>query len=164
MKGLLAGAFMFVMLPFCGTAVGGVQSAKSGVLPEPGHQNPALNLAMGQWRFVSIGDKQVTAIGRQQPYLKFEGRTHTVTGFTGCNRLSGKYRAGDRSLSFEQVVSTQMACGEEGYEARVLEVLKSTTGYRIKKHELHLLGVKGTLAILIRPHEEQTTEQKPAER
>jgi heat shock protein HslJ len=163
MNGLVASVLVFVLL--CALPGAGAQSPNSGRgTPEPGHRKPALNLAMGQWRFVSIGQKQVTTIGQQQPYLKFEDRTHTMTGFTGCNRLRGRYRASDSSLRFEQVVSTQRACAADSYEAEVLKVVNSVTGYRITDHELHLLGAKGTLAILMRPHEEQTSAQGPPEK
>ncbi len=125
--------------------------------PEVGHASSALNLAMGQWRFVTIGKTQVTTLGREQPYLKFEGRNGTMTGFTGCNRLRGEYEASESRLSLKEIVSTKMACTGENNERQVLDVLNSVTGYKIIDHELHLLGKDGTLAILIRPHEEQTT-------
>jgi heat shock protein HslJ len=130
---------------------------------EPIHAAPTTNLAMGQWRFVSIGGAAVRAVGRQQPYLKFEERNHNVTGFTGCNRLRGQYTAGESTLSFRQMITSRMACAGESYEREVLEVLRSATGYKIVDHELHLLGSNGTLALLIRPHQEQTTQKKPAE-
>ena len=118
---------------------------------------------MGQWRFVTIGGTTVWAVGRQQPYLKFEERNHSVTGFTGCNRLRGQYTADESTLSFQQMITTRMACAGESYEQQVLDVLKSATGYKIVDHELHVLGSNGTLAILTRPHQEQTTQKKSAE-
>ncbi len=134
----------------------GTQSSSGA--PEAGHRDPALNLAMGQWRFVAIGKTQVTTLGRQQPYLKFEGRDGTLTGFTGCNRLRGTYRASEKSLTLENVVLTRMACPGDGYEQRILETLNSVKEYRISRHELRLLGADGVLAVLIRPHEEQTMQ------
>lgn len=145
------------------------QSAPSKTQPpastkaQPGHPDPALNLAMGQWRFVTIGTTQVVTMGRQQPYLKFDTATHSVTGFTGCNRLRGTYQAKESSLAFEKVASTRTACIKDTYEPQVLEVLNSATGYKIVDHELRVLGPKGTLAVLTRPHEEQTTEKKPSD-
>jgi heat shock protein HslJ len=140
----------------------GAQSAKtSAQAPEPGHPTQSLNLAMGQWRFVAIGNTQVVTMGRQQPYLKFEGSKHAVTGFTGCNRLRGGYKADETSLSFEKVVTTRMACVGETYEPQVLDVLRHATGYKITDQELQLLGPKGTLAVLTRPHQEQTTTETP---
>jgi len=118
---------------------------------------------MGQWRFAAIGEKAVQAVGQQQPYLKFEKRDHRVTGYTGCNRLHGQYAADESVLTFQQMITTRMACASDPYEPQVLEVLHSTTGYKIVDHELHLLGPNGTLAILTRPHQEQTTQKKPAE-
>lgn len=132
--------------------------------PEPGHQTQALNLAMGQWRFVSIAGTAVRAVGRQQPYLKFESSKNVVTGFTGCNRLRGSYTADESTLTFHQLIATRMACVGDSYERQVLDVLNSATGYKIVGHELQLVAPSGTLAILTRPHEEQTTQQKPAEK
>jgi heat shock protein HslJ len=154
-----------ILVLACAAMPSGAQSESSKhQTQEAGQRTQAMNLAMGQWRFVAIGETQITAMGRQQPYLKFEDRTHTVTGFTGCNRLRGSYRADESSLSFENVVSTRMACARDTYEPQVLEVLHSATGYEITGHELHVLGPKGRLATLIRPHQEQTMQQKPAQK
>jgi heat shock protein HslJ len=156
--------FAFFVLAFA-IVQGRAQSAPSTAqTPEPGHPNPALSLAMGQWRFVTIGTSQVMTMGRQQPYLKFEERTHTITGFTGCNRLRGAYRADDSTLTFEKVATTRMTCAKDTYEQQVMDVLNSAKGYKIVGQELHVLGPKGTLAVLTRPHEEQTAQQKPSQK
>ena len=145
------------------TCVSAQSTASSSQEEKAGHSAHASNLAMGQWRFVSVAGTAVRAVGRKQPYLKFEESKNSVTGYTGCNRLSGKYMADESALTFQQVVSTRMACIGDSYEQQVLEVLNSATGYKIVDHELHLLGPDGTLAILTRPHQEQTTQKKPAE-
>ncbi len=124
----------------------------------------AVDLAMGQWRFVAIGKTPIAAVGRQQPYLKFEDRNNTVTGFTGCNRLNGAYRAHDSSLAFDRIAMTKMACTSEHHEDEVLKVLESTTHFAITGDELRLLGKSEILAVLIRPHEEQTLRHKAVEK
>jgi heat shock protein HslJ len=124
----------------------------------------ASNIAMGQWRFVSIAGSAVRAVGNKQPYLKFDGSKNIVTGYSGCNRLRGTYIADESTVTFQHVATTRAACLGDSDERQVLDVLSSATGYKIVDHELHLLGASGTLAILTRPHEEQTTKSKPAEK
>lgn len=156
MRGLLTLAFLLASVAgFCAAR----EETPTNQAQRIGHRDPAKNLAMGRWRFVSLMGKQIIPTGRQQVYLKFEGRKNTVTGSTGCNRLRGAYRADGTALSIENVTTTKMACAGESYEEDVLEVLRSATGFKIMGHELHLLGPSGELAILIRPHEEKTTQQ-----
>ncbi len=155
MKPILIAVLLFT----AGTILAVAKDSKSpGGAPEIGHRDAAVNLAMGQWRFVAIGKIQVLTIGRQQPYLKFEGHEKRVTGFTGCNRLHGAYRAGKRKLTFQNIAVTRMACPSDRYERRILELLNSVKEYSIIGHELHLLRNDKVLAILIRPHEEQTMQ------
>lgn len=148
-----------VAILFVGCAMGtnAYNLSSSNQTPGVGHQSSAVDLAMGQWRFVTIGETPIMPTRRQPPYLKFEARSNTVTGSTGCNRLSGTYRADEGALIFEHITHTMMACADQSYEQQVLKVLASTTKYKITGHELHLLGPKGTLAVLVRPHEEQTS-------
>ena len=161
MKWLSMIALVFICCAL--TCVSAQSTPSSSQEEEGGHPAHASNLAMGQWRFVSVAGTAVRAVGHEQPYLKFERSKNIVTGFTGCNRLRGKYTADESALTFQQVVSTRMACVADSYERQVLEVLNSATGYKIVDHELQLLGPNGTLAILNRPHQEQTTQKKPAE-
>jgi heat shock protein HslJ len=92
------------------TCVSAQSTASSSQEEKAGHSAHASNLAMGQWRFVSVAGTAVRAVGRKQPYLKFEESKNSVTGYTGCNRLSGRYTADESALMFQQVVSTRMAC------------------------------------------------------
>jgi heat shock protein HslJ len=153
-----------LLLACCAVSPALAQSAGSpSQTPEACQPTQASNLAMGQWRFVSIAGTAVKAVGSKQPYLKFESSKNAVTGYTGCNRLHGRYTADESSLAFQQLITTRMACMDDSYERQVLDVLNSATGYKIVGHELHLVGPSGTLAILTRPHQEQTTQKKPAE-
>lgn len=72
-------------------------------------------LVNSQWRLVSFG-----APGAETPVI--EGSTVTLSfgagnqvgGSGGCNSYGGQYQVQDGTLSFSQIVSTLMACADEG--------------------------------------------------
>jgi len=139
-------------------------SAKASATHESAPADPALGLASGQWQFASIGSTQVVGKGPHHPYLKFDSPTHSITGFTGCNRLSGKYKAAESTLAFENVVTTRMACVKDPYEQQLLDVLNSATAYKILDGELRVLGPKGTLALLTQSQKAQSSPGQPTQK
>ncbi len=103
----------------------------------------AIGLAGRIWWLGALNGQAVTGTANV-PHLVFdegEGRFH---GSGGCNRISGSYGlVGDEStLDIGQIVSTKMACTDEGRptEQEFLEALARVDGYRIEGRELHLTG------------------------
>ena len=79
-----------------------------------------------------------TATGKI-PTISFNLLTHTFTGFTGCNNMSGTFASTDQELSFNpKIVLTKKKCtgyNEKEFVANLLRV----TAYKIEKGELTLL-------------------------
>ena len=79
-----------------------------------------------------------TATGKI-PTISFNLLTHTFTGFTGCNNMSGTFASTTRELSFNpKIVLTKKKCtgyNEKEFVANLLRV----TAYKIEKGELTLL-------------------------
>ncbi|WP_191057774.1 YbaY family lipoprotein [Geminicoccus harenae] len=103
----------------------------------------ATGLAGRSWWLGALNGQEVTGTANV-PHLVFddsEGRFH---GSGGCNRIGGSYAlAGDAGeLDIGQIVSTKMACPDEGRptEQEFLDALARANGYRIEGRELHLTG------------------------
>src|SRR5262245_3318743 len=72
------------------------------------------NLANTRWKLVSFGKS-----GSETPVV--EGSTVTLEfkaesqagGNGGCNSYGGQYKIQDKNLSFDQIMSTLMACADE---------------------------------------------------
>ena len=81
---------------------------------------------------------------KMQPRLEFlrEGR---VTGYTGCNMLSGSWRAEGNDVRLGPVIATKRMCiGPEGdVEQRVLPVLAANTRVTVAGAKLVLEGADG---------------------
>jgi len=81
---------------------------------------------------------------RMQPRLEFlrEGR---ITGYTGCNMLSGSWRSDGNDVRIGNVIATKRMCvGPEGdVESHVLPVLSPNTRVAVEGSKLVLEGTNG---------------------
>jgi heat shock protein HslJ len=77
--------------------------------------------------------------GQRRPELQFDNTKATVTGSTGCNRLTGSYTAGDNNFSFgNNIATTKMAC--PGYEESVfLDALAKVNRYEVANGQLRFM-------------------------
>lgn len=80
------------------------------------------------------------------PGLKFIDSNKTVTGFTGCNRLSGTYKVDNSELPFSPLITTKMFC-EGVRENNFLKALDSINGFKIENSKLLLLQNSATKLI-----------------
>lgn len=72
------------------------------------------------------------------PHMKFENLTN-VGGNLGCNGFGGNVKVGGAdSISFSQVVSTQMACPNLDIENRFRTALENTKTFKIDGNTLLL--------------------------
>jgi putative lipoprotein len=112
-------------------------------------RGPASALENNRWVPVQIGDAMVTAAGRGEPWIELDPHSQHVTGSGGCNRINGSYDAGNGTLRFVQMMTTQMACPAMKTETAFLIALEDTRHYRIRGRVLELLNDAGrTLARL----------------
>ena len=110
-------------------------------------------LADTYWRLVELGGRPTMGgPGPQEAHLQFARDSARVTGFTGCNRLSGRYTLDGSSLRFGATATTRMACADPGgnrQEQEFLAALGGTTSHRIAGDTLVLVGVSNVLARLV---------------
>lgn len=84
------------------------------------------------WVLVSLEGQNVQAPqDTRTAYIRFEENENDVSGYTGCNRLSGKYTLTGQRLQLSDLSSTRMACADMQMEEKMMEVLKRVDTYRI---------------------------------
>ena len=64
-------------------------------------------------------------------------------GFAGCNRMNGKVFFENGLLRFNNVITTEMACGLNNKENEFLKALQSTTTYKVENMRLTLTNPSG---------------------
>ena len=95
------------------------------------------------------GNPIITLEGSRDVYIMMttEQGQKRVTGFAGCNSLTGGYTLSDDKVKFV-IATTKMMCPPEqmAVEDFLLKVLTSATSYRIEGDVLELLDGQTTLA------------------
>ncbi|MBB3141063.1 META domain-containing protein [Halomonas organivorans] len=97
------------------------------------------------WKLIELdGEAVEVAEGVREPHLVFHGEQQRLTGFGGCNRLTGGYQREGEALSIGRVAATRMACmtGND-LEPRFLAMLEQVAGYRLRADRLELLDADG---------------------
>lgn len=99
-------------------------------------------LTRGKWLLGELGGHVVT--GDSVPFLSFDPSGLRVSGFAGCNRLTGRYRTGDQQLIFSGLVTTRKYCAKTGaLERSLLAALEQTRQARVTRAELELRDATG---------------------
>lgn len=100
----------------------------------------------GRWALFELAGEPVAIAGPREraAELRFDRLAGRVSGFTGCNNISGGFSAGpaDR-LQLQQLASTRRACIGPNVEAALLRALEQVSRYAVNGHELLLLPQSG---------------------
>lgn len=76
--------------------------------------------------------------GRDVPNMEININTNSISGFSGCNRMTGSIFFERDVLRFTNMASTRMACPNLNGETQFLKALQSGTSYKIANNRLHL--------------------------
>lgn len=109
--------------------------------------NPLYKLT-GRWTLASFGEDAAkeTDFINGLPELQFNVIEKKVSGSTGCNRLSGGFKASEEgSLSFLPLATTRMFCEGKG-ESKFLNTLQQVDHYKMEGDKLLL--TKGEVVVL----------------
>jgi heat shock protein HslJ len=99
-----------------------------------------VNITSLEWRLVSVASENgllTTENAKNHSTLKVEpnGKIH---GQGGCNRFTGEAKIEGSKITFDKVVSTQMACLNMSIETAFLKALNDTGSYVIEAGDLKL--------------------------
>ena len=125
----LGSAILFSLLTACAAPTVPVASAAK-----------SMNESIAGTKWVVPGKGEAS----QRPRLEF-GADGRVTGYTGCNSVSGSWRLEGGVVRIGPLVMTKRACLGEGdeMERRFLKAVNSTTGLSIESGRLVAQGEGG---------------------
>ena len=96
---------------------------------------------IGSWKLTSYSraDVLTPAVSGTEAGLTFQD-DGTVTGNSGCNGLGGNYKVEGEQITFDQIVSTLMACDDARMvqEGAFHQVLANTATFKIEGNTLTL--------------------------
>jgi heat shock protein HslJ len=94
----------------------------------------------GSWKLVSASGNIIfkNIPEAQIPQLRFETAENSVTGFTGCNRLSGQFTVEKDQLTLGPIITTKKACENMEIELTVGKFLTNVGFYKVEQDKLYL--------------------------
>jgi len=99
------------------------------------------------WKLVRLGNNPVIlGAGDKEPYMTLMSEKNRVQGFSGCNRLMGRYELKEENITFVPMASTRMAC-QQGMEleSAFMQALEAAAKWKIAGEHLELTDSKGAL-------------------
>jgi heat shock protein HslJ len=121
----------------------GCNSTKTSALK---YEGTVSELFLQQWDLVSLDGK--AAIGARLPHINFtDGDSRTISGFAGCNRLTGTVTLSDEHLiKLSPLAVTRMACAEPNMENAFLAAMGKVDRWSIHEKKLFLYQGKNVVA------------------
>jgi copper homeostasis protein (lipoprotein) len=105
------------------------------------------DLAGTRWVLTRLGEQPVRlAAGQRELMLVLESKSGQASGYSGCNRFSGKYTwktSSSVGLEFGPLAGTRMACPGPNLETPFLNALENVRSYRITGAHLELKDEAG---------------------
>lgn len=91
------------------------------------------------WVLVSLEGQNVQAPqDTRTAYIRLQENEDDVTGYTGCNRLFGKYTLTEQRLELSDLSTPRVACPDMQTENKMLDVLRRVDSYRVAGDLLNL--------------------------
>lgn len=113
-------------------------------------------IKQGVWSIEFVEKRPVLSAPTRPNYahLRF-GDDNKVTGADGCNRLSGEYSLGEKSIGFSRVATTMMACQDQTAAADSIGVaMGKVTNYRLLQNHLLLIDDSGAIIMQLMNRQE----------
>lgn len=97
------------------------------------------------WVLEELENKKVNLSNFTQeiPSIEINSSSKSISGYAGCNRISGILFQERELLRFINLVSTRMACPDGNLEQSFLKALQASTRYEIKNNRLFLSNPSG---------------------
>lgn len=126
--------------------------AALAILAFPANAQRRARLLDTEWKLTHLEGKTVTLTGKQRsPSLLFKSGENKLTGFSGCNRLSGTYLLNRAEMTFSGIAVTKMACVEGmELESAFLKGLDAVRAWKIIQTRLELSDAGGNVIVAFR--------------
>jgi heat shock protein HslJ len=135
-------------LLLCAVLATGFLTTSCSTAPGPVKEAPTLPLLNTQWRLTQLGDEVIdNPPGEQAVNLLLQPSSTGLVGFSGCNRMFGRYALEGASLKFDGMGGTRMFCeGRMPLEQRYLAMFTQVARWEITGATLRLLDANGKTA------------------
>ena len=131
-------------------AMAGVGGLTTGCMTSTGPVKTASpqTLLGTQWRLTQLGDEIIdNPAGERAVNFLLESSSTSLTGFSGCNRMFGRYALEGSSLKFDGLGGTRMFCeAQMPLEQRFLAMFSQVSSWEISGSTLRLLDASGKTA------------------
>ena len=119
---------------------------------DPAQTTPTTQTIYAVWVLDSMNNKLLDSTyfsGRGKPYFDFNLEKQSLSGFTGCSGINGKFKISGEKLIFDSLVVTRQDCKIKDFEKKLVNGFKSgKTTYKIINVNLHLNMSAGTNLVL----------------
>jgi heat shock protein HslJ len=97
------------------------------------------------WRLTQVGEVVVpNPAGSREVYFSLQSQNPNVVGFSGCNRMFGRYALAGEQLKFDQMGGTKMFCDARmELEQRFLAMFEYVATWKISGNTLQLRNSAG---------------------
>lgn len=108
-------------------------------------QASPVTLANTHWRLTQLGGEVIdNPPGDRDVYFELQQSSTSVVGFSGCNRMFGRYALDGETLKFDGMGGTKMACNDRmELERRFLDAFTGVNAWKIANGELELRNADG---------------------
>ena len=99
------------------------------------------------WKLTRLQGKPVILSEKQrEPNLVFRSKDNRVTGFSGCNSMTGSYNLNGNQIAFGAIAATRMACLQGmDTESMFFATLNQVRSWKILGQHLELYDSGGNL-------------------
>lgn len=143
---------MFEKLIASGLLMTSIMLTGCQTTPPPSNTLEATHIQQLQqrtWVLTQIGNSEIQTVSNQYqpPSLQFSA-DQRLSGTDGCNRIMGRYNAGNDVLTLSQLATTRMACiNSNVIPQQFQEKLAKVTHYQVFAKTLKLLDRQGNLLL-----------------
>ncbi|MEO8018385.1 MAG: META domain-containing protein [Pseudomonadota bacterium] len=111
----------------------------------PVEQASSQTLIDTHWRLMQIGAEIIdNPAAERDLHVVLRSTNLLVSGYSGCNRMSGHYAVNGDALKFDQMGGTRMFCeGRMDLEQKFLIMFEAVTAWKITGRTLQLLDANG---------------------
>jgi heat shock protein HslJ len=97
------------------------------------------------WVLTELSGNAIANTSSRKIFIQLDPATKGVSGFAGCNQLSGGYVLDGKNISFK-TITTRMYCQDEmKMEDDFIQAVNKINEYHIREHELSLKQGKNVL-------------------